>query len=135
MQPIAYKWELINVTSSTSIEIKAKLKGRRAARPTPASPATSRATSPTRGRTPRTTSPTCARNPALAGLPAVVAISDLIQVGGALISSFFSIISQPLNERSIGFNDKGVFLLRCFAQPVVDDDTVDEDHRQGHASR
>ena len=125
MQPVAYKWELINVDKLDLDQIKAKLKGPGSETDSGIARDLARDLANTWEDTENDLADVRA-NPALAAYLQVVAISDLIQVGGALISSFFSIISQPLNERSIGFNDKGDYILRCFAQPVVDDDTVEK---------
>jgi hypothetical protein len=70
-------------------------------------------------------------DPTKAPYLAVVAISDIVQIGGALIGAFFSAISQPLNERKIDFNDQGVFFLRCFAWPIVEEDYAEEAREEG----
>lgn len=58
----------------------------------------------------------------------VIAVSDVVQLGGSLISSYISLVSTPLNERSIGFAKEGDYIIRCVASPVPSD-RVPEDQR------
>ena len=70
------------------------------------------------------------RNPTVGYLD-VVAISDLVQIGGALISAGISSIASPVSDRKIPFSRKGLFLLRCFAQPVITSGDIERIKRKG----
>jgi hypothetical protein len=70
------------------------------------------------------------RDPSL-GYLAVVGISDLVQIGGALISAGVSTLSSPMSDRKVDFSAKGLYLLRCFAQPVITDDDIERIERKG----
>ena len=54
----------------------------------------------------------------------LVAVSDVVQVGGALISGGLSELASGRAETSIGFGQEGLFILRCYAQPVITDDDI-----------
>ena len=125
MQRIAYKWELINITNLDLAEVKKRLKSAGQATDSGIARDLGRSLANTWEDTQADVLDTAA-HPGMEGYLAVVAIADLVDIGAALISSYFALVSQPLNERSIGFNEEGVFLLRCFAQPLVDRDRVDE---------
>lgn len=71
--------------------------------------------------------------PARSAWLGVMAVSDVVQIGGSLISSYISLVSMPLNERSIGFDKEGDYLIRCVATPVPSD-RVPEDKRIVRAS-
>ena len=60
-----------------------------------------------------------ATSPAALQYLSVVAISDIVQLGGALIKAPISLLAAPTSNRKVGFNRSGMFLLRCYAQPVV----------------
>jgi len=51
----------------------------------------------------------------------LIGVSNVVRVVGSLISSYVSIVTNPLNERSIGFDRTGEFLVRCVATPNVSD--------------
>jgi hypothetical protein len=70
-----------------------------------------------------------ATNPSL-GYLAVIGISDLVQVGGALISAGISTVSSPMSDRKVEFSRKGLYLLRCFAQPVITDEDIERIKRK-----
>jgi hypothetical protein len=53
------------------------------------------------------------------GYVALVAVSDLVQLVGTPVRAFFKLAASPMSQESVGFNQPGVFLLRCFAQPVI----------------
>ncbi len=59
--------------------------------------------------------------PARSAWLGVIAVSNVVQIGGSLISSYISLMSTPLNERSMGFDREGDFLIRCVATPVPSD--------------
>ena len=71
-----------------------------------------------------------ATNPSLGWL-AVVAISDIVQVGGALVSGGISTLASPVSDRKVDFSQKGLYLLRCFAQPVITDEDIERIKRKG----
>lgn len=60
--------------------------------------------------------------PARAAWLQVVGLSNVVQLGGSLIGSYVSVLTQPLNERKIGFDRPGDFLIRCIATPVTGED-------------
>ena len=72
-----------------------------------------------------------ALNPAAQQYLSVVAISDLVQIGGALLKAPISLLSAPVNQRKVAFNRSGLFLLRCFAQPVVTDRDIERIKAKG----
>ena len=132
LQNIAYKWELIDITNLDVESLRTKMKS-----------AGEDPDSGIRRNIGRQLSNTwedtqadiadVAGKPGAEGYLAVVAIADLVDIGAELISSYFALVTAPLNQRSIGFNRKGTFLLRCFAQPVVDRAKVLESlERGGH---
>jgi adenine/guanine phosphoribosyltransferase-like PRPP-binding protein len=125
LQPIAYKWELLDITDLKPDKVKEQLKKPGDKTESGIARDLARDLSNTWEDTKNDLSD-IASNPGMLNYLSVVAISDLIQIGGALISSFFSAISQPLDERSIAFNKKGNFVLRCFAKPVDDDDMIEK---------
>jgi len=47
----------------------------------------------------------------------VIGLSNSVRMIGSVISSMVSVITSPLNERSIGFDREGEFLVRCVATP------------------
>jgi hypothetical protein len=53
------------------------------------------------------------------GMVGLVAVSDLVQLVGAPLSAGFSLLSSPQSDKPIGFSQEGLFLIRCFAQPVI----------------
>jgi hypothetical protein len=120
LQPIAFKWELIDITNLDVEKMKAKMKEAGEKTDSGITQDLERKLSNTWEDTVNDVKD-MAGSPAFGQYMGLVAVSDLIQVGGALISSFFSVISQPLEDRSIGFNKEGTFILRCFAQPVITD--------------
>jgi len=65
----------------------------------------------------------------------VIGVSNTVRLIGSLISSFVSLITKPLNERSIGFDKDGEYLLRCVATPIVPDSArADPEHHVLRAS-
>ena len=65
----------------------------------------------------------------------VIGISNAVRMVGSLISSFVAVVTQPLNERSIGFKDLGEYLIRCVATPQPSDKALeDPDHHVIRAS-
>jgi hypothetical protein len=65
----------------------------------------------------------------------LIGVSNVVRVVGSLISSYVSIVTNPLNERSIGFDRTGEFLVRCVATPDVSDAArADPDHHVIRAS-
>jgi hypothetical protein len=52
----------------------------------------------------------------------VIGVSNIIQMGGSLISSLLSIVTTPRNEQSIGWDNRGDFLVRCIATPIAGED-------------
>ena len=72
---------------------------------------------------------------ARAGYLAVIGISNTVRIIGSLIESFVSVITEPENERSIGFDHEGDFLIRCVATPLPSDEArADPDHHVIRAS-
>ena len=125
MQRIAYKWELIDITKLDLAEVKKKLKSAGQATDSGIARDLGRNLANTWEDTKADVLDTAA-HPGMEGYLAVVAVANLVDIGAELISSYFAFVSQPLNDRSIAFNEEGVFLVRCFAQPIVDHDRVDE---------
>ena len=65
----------------------------------------------------------------------VIGLSNVVRTLGSLISSFVSVITEPLNARSIGFRGEGDYLVRCVATPQVNDEArADPDHHVIRAS-
>jgi hypothetical protein len=56
----------------------------------------------------------------------LIGVSNVVRVVGSLIGSYVSIVTNPLNERSIGFDRTGEFLVRCVATPQVSDAARDD---------
>lgn len=54
---------------------------------------------------------------------ALMAVSSIVRSIGSLVSSYVSIITAPLNERNIGWDNEGEFIVRCVATPAYDDDS------------
>lgn len=52
----------------------------------------------------------------------VVGLSSGISTLGSVVSSYIDIVTTPRNEQSIGFSDKGEFLVRCVATPEAGED-------------
>lgn len=50
----------------------------------------------------------------------LIGISSAVRSLGSVVAAFFSLITRPLNEQAIGFDNEGDFILRCVATPVVD---------------
>lgn len=57
--------------------------------------------------------------PARSAWLTVVGVSNIVRMGGSLISSFIRVLSRPTNEESIGFSREGEFLVRCIATPYA----------------
>jgi hypothetical protein len=53
----------------------------------------------------------------------LMAISSVVRTIGSLVSSYVSIITSPLNERNIGWDTEGEFIVRCVATPGYDEDS------------
>ena len=70
-------------------------------------------------------------NPLTQGYLGLVAVSDLVQVGGALVSAGFSEAASPMSDRSIAFGQEGLYLLRCYAQPVISDADIERIEAKG----
>jgi hypothetical protein len=51
----------------------------------------------------------------------VIGVSNAVRMVGSLISSYIAIVTRPLNERSIGFDREGEFVVRCVATPEPSD--------------
>ena len=65
----------------------------------------------------------------------VIGLSNAVRLLGSIIGSFIDVITQPLNERSIGFDREGDFLVRCVASPQWSDAARDDpDHHVLRAS-
>ncbi len=62
--------------------------------------------------------------PARANWLMVVGVSNAVRTIGALIGSYLSVVTEPLNGRSIGWSHEGEFLLRCVATPSFEEDAV-----------
>ena len=59
----------------------------------------------------------------------LIGLSAAVRSIGSVISSFVSLMSQPQNERSIGWGKKGEFILRAVATPIPSDKAkADPDH-------
>jgi hypothetical protein len=52
----------------------------------------------------------------------VIGVSNVVRMLGSIIGSFFDTVTQPLNARSIGFDEDGDYIIRCIATPQVSDD-------------
>jgi hypothetical protein len=48
----------------------------------------------------------------------LMAVSSVVRSIGTLVSSYVSIVTTPLNERNIGWDQEGEFLVRCVATPA-----------------
>ena len=65
----------------------------------------------------------------------VIGVSNTVRMIGSLIGSFFAIVTRPLNEQSIGFENEGEYLIRCVATPIASDEAkADPDHHVIRAS-
>lgn len=130
MQPINYYWELFNVTDLAEQQRLAATARRATGTGTAVGPGSGEGNQLARtfGGIAEDTSAELrdiADNPgiALAVAPAtmawlqVMAVSNTVRGIGALVSSYASIVTQPLNERNIGFDRVGVFVVRCTATP------------------
>jgi hypothetical protein len=67
----------------------------------------------------------------LTGYFALVAISDIVQLVGAPVSAFFTLAASPMSQESVGFTKQGLFLLRCFAQPVITPEDIERIEKKG----
>ena len=72
-----------------------------------------------------------ASDPVLGPSLGSIAASTLWDIGAAVVDAFFTLASQPLNDRKIAFKDEGTFLLRCFAHPVVTKEMAEEVRARG----
>ncbi|HET9872842.1 MAG TPA: DUF4157 domain-containing protein [Propionibacteriaceae bacterium] len=54
----------------------------------------------------------------------VIGLSNTVRLLGSIIGSFVDELTMPLNERSIGFDRVGDFVIRCVATPVWSDEAV-----------
>jgi len=54
---------------------------------------------------------------------ALMAVSSVVRSIGSLISSFVSIVTTPINERNIGWDREGEFVVRCVATPSHDEES------------
>ena len=52
----------------------------------------------------------------------VIGISNVVRMLGSIIGSFLDTVTEPLNARSIGFDEDGDYIIRCVATPQVSDD-------------
>jgi hypothetical protein len=52
----------------------------------------------------------------------VVGISNIVRLGGSLISAFFRLVTEPRNERGIPWAHAGDYLIRCVATPQAGPD-------------
>ena len=57
---------------------------------------------------------------------ALIGLSNSVRMIGSVISSFFSAVTRPLNERPIGFEHIGEYLVRCVATPVPSDKALED---------
>ncbi|GAA4936635.1 DUF4157 domain-containing protein [Streptomyces coeruleoprunus] len=65
----------------------------------------------------------------------VIGLSNTVRLLGSVIGSFIDAVTQPLNERSIGFDREGDFLVRCVATPQWSDEAAaDPEHHVLRAS-
>ena len=65
----------------------------------------------------------------------MIGVSNTVRMIGSLIGSFFAIVTRPLNEQSIGFDNEGEYLIRCVATPIASDEAkADPDHHVIRAS-
>lgn len=56
----------------------------------------------------------------------VIGISNVVRSIGSLVSAYVDIITKPLNERSVGFDRPGDYVLRCVATPRVSDEAKED---------
>ncbi|MEN0064584.1 MAG: DUF4157 domain-containing protein [Myxococcota bacterium] len=52
----------------------------------------------------------------------VVGISNVVRLGGSLISSYVTAVTTPRNERGVAWDQQGEFLVRCVATPEAGED-------------
>jgi hypothetical protein len=65
----------------------------------------------------------------------VIGLSNTVRLLGSVIGSFIDAVTQPLNERSIGFARDGDFLVRCVATPQWPEEAAaDPEHHVLRAS-
>jgi hypothetical protein len=48
----------------------------------------------------------------------MIALSGAVKMGGALVKSYISLVTQPLNARGVNFAKEGVYVVRCVAVPA-----------------
>jgi hypothetical protein len=51
----------------------------------------------------------------------VIGVSNVVRMLGSIVGSFIDVLTNPLNARSIGFDDDGDYVVRCVATPQVPD--------------
>jgi hypothetical protein len=141
MQPIRYYWELIDVTNVNpeahqAVAEKTSIGSNQAVRATSGPMADLERDLKNAGEDTLADLKDLTAHPetallnwqARAAWLGVIAVSNVVQMGGSLISSYVSLVSTPLNERSIGFAKEGDYIIRCVASPVPSD-RVPEDKR------
>jgi hypothetical protein len=146
MQPIHYYWELIDVTNvkpeqRKEVGEKTSVGSNQAVRATSGAASDLMRGLEAAGEDTLNDLKDLSKNPetmmfdwpARSAWLGVIAVSNVVQIGGSLISSYISLVSTPLNERSIGFDREGDFLIRCVATPVPSD-RVPPDQRIVRAS-
>src|SRR5262249_23733598 len=119
LQPIRYVWEVFDVTNLRPDEKDAAAASK--AGTASISPASGEVRDMMRSLAATSEDTKADVEDALSGPPAlvavtwparmawlqVVAISDVVRIVGAPLSSFISLVSRPLNEQSIGFDHEG----------------------------
>ena len=66
--------------------------------------------------------------------PGLMAVSDVVGMGGSLVHAGFSELAAASSDRSVAFAREGLFLLRCYAQPVITDDDIERIKAKGIAA-
>lgn len=65
----------------------------------------------------------------------VIGISNVVRTLGSIIGSFIDVLTEPLNARSIGFDNNGDYIIRCVATPqATEEQRADPEHHVIRAS-
>ncbi len=128
-QRISYSWELIDVTGKSDAERRAAPSQARFHSGTVIGPASGQWRHIVRTQENILEDIEAESWPERAAAWQLIGLSAGIRTIGSVISSFVSLLTQPQNERSIAWGQKGEFILRAVATPVPSDEAKeDPDH-------